>query len=896
MNPAVKCQNNQIADSKFSGARWWRFDFHAHTPGSHDFRSGMDEDNGGSVTPEYWLRKFMEAKIDCVAITDHNTGDWIDKLKDELENLIHDQPHWYRPLFLFPAVEISVVDGVHLLAIFGIDKTKSYIDGLLGAVGIMPGSNDHTAITKSPLNEVINTVHQQNGIAIPAHADTSKGLFRSIEGLSIEKIYENPNVTAIEVSDDHYQFPGSYRDHKMNWTRVRGSDMHDFSNDRFGKFTWVKMDSPSIEGLKLALIDGDASVNRDMEANPNQHASFLIESFSVDSSKYIGRISPVEIEFSPFLNSIIGGRGSGKSSLLEFMRLVFRRKGEIPSALEPDSRRYFDVGEDNLLLPDSRLSIVYKKDGTRYRLNWQAQPDGPTLEMYEDGWKPTEGEISSLFPVNIYSQKQIYEMARQPRAVLKVVDRHPDVEFEESEIDRRNIIKEFKNRQVQLEELKELIADSNRMQGVANEIERQIEHIEKSGHKEVLENFRYRQQQKAILENVENEWKSVYESITDASEAMEPVQIDEKSFSGDDDILREFKETESKLATIRQEFSGLSREIETAISDWETKKNKSEWLRMVEESENSYNALRAEMQQRDIDPMQYPLLLSKRDQLTQHLEQISQHEEEVSRLEQEERRLIQRLKENRKNLTDKRKNFLDSVLKENQAVSISVEQFGETWEVVEKEIREILQADNRFDKDFERLKSEYQNNSGDKISALKNSIFKCRENPDHAKDVRFGNHVRNLPLESICDLKVWFPNDGIRITFGEKNQRIEKGSPGQKTAALLSFILSYGKEPLILDQPEDDLDNELIYDLIVKHLRTIKNKRQLIIITHNANIVVNADSEMVFPLKVSGGKTEIEQTGSIQNFDTRDRICSILEGGAHAFAQRYRRIYLEESV
>ena len=98
----------------------------------------------------------MEKNIDCVAITDHNTGEWIDKLKNELEILKSDQTDWYRPLFLFPAVEISVIGDVHLLAIFSDDKDKSYIDGILGAVGIVPSRSIYDSVTNKALNEVIN--------------------------------------------------------------------------------------------------------------------------------------------------------------------------------------------------------------------------------------------------------------------------------------------------------------------------------------------------------------------------------------------------------------------------------------------------------------------------------------------------------------------------------------------------------------------------------------------------------------------------------------------------------------------------------------------------------------------------------------------------------------------
>ena len=145
----------------------------------------------------------------------------------------------------------------------------------------------------------------------------------------------------------------------------------------------------------------------------------------------------------------------------------------------------------------------------------------------------------------------------------------------------------------------------------------------------------------------------------------------------------------------------------------------------------------------------------------------------------------------------------------------------------------------------------------------------------------------------MSEFNLWFPGDDLSITFGTENRPIEQGSPGQKTAALLAFILSYGQEPLLLDQPEDDLDNELIYELIVQQLRESKSRRQIIVVTHNANIVVNGDAELVLPLKVAGGETHVRQAASIQDKQVRQTICDILEGGQQAFEQRYKRIHLE---
>jgi ATPase subunit of ABC transporter with duplicated ATPase domains len=235
---------------------------------------------------------------------------------------------------------------------------------------------------------------------------------------------------------------------------------------------------------------------------------------------------------------------------------------------------------------------------------------------------------------------------------------------------------------------------------------------------------------------------------------------------------------------------------------------------------------------------------------------------------------------------------LTSVLQNNQAVSIEVKLFGEDWEGIEEELRGILQCQAPFDKDIEDLEDIYQENGVRGIEKLKEAIKGIRNGERDAKDKRFTKHLKSLTQESVIDLILWFPRDDLKITFGPNRQPIEQSSPGQRNAALLAFILSYGDEPLLLDQPEDDLDNELIYSLIVRQLRETKSRRQVIVVTHNANIVVNGDAEMVLPLKVECGATRVRQAASVQIKEVREAICDILEGGQQAFEQRYKRIHL----
>ena len=124
---------------------------------------------------------------------------------------------------------------------------------------------------------------------------------------------------------------------------------------------------------------------------------------------------------------------------------------------------------------------------------------------------------------------------------------------------------------------------------------------------------------------------------------------------------------------------------------------------------------------------------------------------------------------------------------------------------------------------------------------------------------------------------------------------IQDGSPGQKSAALLAFLLSYGTEPIVLDQPEDDLDNHLIYDLIVQQIRESKNARQVIVVTHNPNIVVNGDAEAVITMNYRHGQCAIVEdgTGCLQERGPREEVCRVMEGGLEAFDSRYKRLAVE---
>ena len=138
---------------EFAGARWWKFDFHTHTPASADFNDKDDV--------KLWLKAFMDEEIDCVAITDHNSGGWIDGLKQALKEIEDQRPDWYQPLYLFPGVEISANGGVHILAIFDRDREESHIDQLLDAVDYSGTKGKSDAVTSKSTTQVVDEITKQ---------------------------------------------------------------------------------------------------------------------------------------------------------------------------------------------------------------------------------------------------------------------------------------------------------------------------------------------------------------------------------------------------------------------------------------------------------------------------------------------------------------------------------------------------------------------------------------------------------------------------------------------------------------------------------------------------------------------------------------------------------------
>jgi hypothetical protein len=261
-------------------------------------------------------------------------------------------------------------------------------------------------------------------------------------------------------------------------------------------------------------------------------------------------------------------------------------------------------------------------------------------------------------------------------------------------------------------------------------------------------------------------------------------------------------------------------------------------------------------------------------------------------------------------LSNRRAEFLRGVLKGATHVQIRVVPFGDHESAV-REYRRAIRRETGLDQDildFDAptgiLASLYDgpgNPAPDFLVRLEEvkgrTTALCGGSKDGVEELGgwFVKHLeKGVRPEDLDELDLWFPDDSLEVMYrpreGEGLRPISQGSPGQKTAALLAFLLSYGTEPILLDQPEDDLDNQLIFNLVTQQLIENKTRRQVIVVTHNANIVVNGDAELVLALESRGGQTAYQAQGGLQDDKVRQTICEVMEGGEKAFELRYRRI------
>lgn len=923
----------------FAGARWWKFDFHTHTPASEDYGKGPQQERLRARSPREWLLDFMRAEVDCVAVTDHNTGAWIDELKTAYGELKVEAPPDFRPLHLFPGVEINVNGGVHVLAILGPGKSRSDIDSLLGAVGL-PGSGSASleGCSSRSVVQVANAIRQAGGLAIPAHVDGHSGLFTVCKGGTLGQVFDCNAIEAAEVLDPSSQKPSVNGKRCPAWSEVLGSDSHhpsgnDGQRHPGSHYTWVKMGTPSLEGLRLALLDGaPLSIRRSDVAgeDPNDHARLVVESVEIADARYAGRgLRPLMARFSPWMTTLIGGRGTGKSTVLEMVRLGMRRKDELPAELREDFDRFASVpasrGERGALTEETRVMLTLRKDGGRFRVNWKQGGGLPAIEEEDEGgaWKESPGEVRGRFPVRIFSQKQVFALSNDPGALLRLIDEAPPVKRADWDARWQELETRFLRLRSQARELGAQLGERSRVEGELADVRRQLTVFEEGGHRELLVSYQRLGRQRRVLDDRDAELERAGESIRSSASEIEPSDLRAEDFDAaapaEAEALGLLEEAVRKQRDLSSRLLALASDLEAFRQDWAERLRGSSWVREEEAVGGRYRALVERLEEEGVeDPTAYGALVLRRETLERKIAEFDGLENRMQQIEKQARDTLAELESWRVKRSEDRIAFLERVLQGNEFVKIEVVPFGSEGKLAEPEFRQRLgREDGRLENDIlseagdvgllAELYAELPDQAEARVTQVRSRIGEIKREIGAAargetsgkRTQWFQNHVEKLRPEQIDRLALWWPEDGLKVGYRragtERFVPIEQGSPGQKSAAILAFLLSYGEEPILLDQPEDDLDNHLIYDLIVRQIRGNKRRRQVIVATHNPNIVVNGDAEMVIAMDHNGGQCVVVGggTGCLQEPGVREEICRVMEGGRKAFEARYKRL-LEE--
>ncbi|MDZ7261417.1 MAG: hypothetical protein ONB05_04855, partial [candidate division KSB1 bacterium] len=320
-----------------NGANFLLADLHIHTPKDPRFRESLNNKYNLSKVEEKkrFIRDFFsfamnERGLSILAITEHNDVSYLNLYKAVKK----EKP--FRKLILFPGVEVSSREGIHLLVLFNPDEQVETIDGFLSEIGLTPG---HRVRGKTVLpsdrsfDEILNLlgtkyvtktneVEIPRALAIAAHLDQDNGLGKQ---KNAKLFYQNPYLLAVQITKPYSELrdgyknilSGKYQEYGFKAVAVvESSDCR--SLEEVGKYaSYLKMSSPTIEGLKQAFLDTESRLRHKEEKEEHSYSRILAAKWEG------GFVDGLSIHFNNNINCLIGGKGTGKSTVIETLRYAF---------------------------------------------------------------------------------------------------------------------------------------------------------------------------------------------------------------------------------------------------------------------------------------------------------------------------------------------------------------------------------------------------------------------------------------------------------------------------------------------------------------------------------------------------------------------------------------------
>ena len=623
--------------------------------------------------------------------------------------------------------------------------------------------------------------------------------------------------------------------------------------------------------------------------------SHKIKSISVDG----GFLNGVTIHFNDNLNCFIGGRGTGKTTVLEFIRYVLGT-GFMPDArTEPKKSRSLDklisanLGDNNVITLN-----IENQSGLKYTVKRKGGEESNVIKDENGNIKQLDFRRSQVFDAEIYSQNDIENAASDPLDQLNIIDK-----FREEELN--GIAKEFADHRRNLDnngselltirgqfsalqdEVSEIDGIAERLKALTVEAGEDPEEVSKLSTKvqavgKERQAVDFLKQKLVESEDELDNWLKTFEQI--GSNIFNRVVL-----SGPNKKLLEEMQTmyssllpglQTNVDQIMDSLTGYRQEVDQA--DRKLEGVNQSLQEEYEELLARHQEVRGKVQEREKLQKIFDGLMMKQSQYD------DLKEREVQLLK-DRQRMMKKLSELRDKRFSIRKAIADNLNEQlGPMIRVQIIHLGNPSEykslLSEAMKRSQMQYARIIERIIERvpppeLAELVQNGQSEELME-KLEIDRDRSNKIIAQ-LQNTRELFNIEAVELYDRPL------IELKDGSEYKVADSLSTGQKCTTILPILLLESVKPLIIDQPEDNLDNAFVYDTVVKSIRNSKQNRQLIFVTHNPNIPVLGDAEKVFVMHSNGRQGEVITEGNVDK--VKNQIETILEGGHEAFEERRRR-------
>jgi ABC-type lipoprotein export system ATPase subunit len=842
-----------------NGSIWLRADFHLHTKADKEFVYSGAENN---FINDY-VAKLVEQKIQVGVITNHNKfdkGEFVALKKKAADNGIG----------LFSGVEFSLKEGIHILIIFDDDWYKGqtdFINQFLDAAfyGIPNPAMPPYPNSSFDLQETVKKLDAigRNYFIVLAHIDATNGLCEVLRGRTLEAFVKQEafaKVLAIQKSGnkDNYNQICQYAE-RNGIACVEGSDnAHEGLNGiGKGRITYLKIGYFNFEALQYALTDHKNRLRP--KDKPQTHNSY-IKSISFQG----GLLNGKQLSFSPELNNLIGIRGSGKSTILEIVRYALN----IPFGSQSVDKEYKDDLIKHVLKSGGKAIVeIVNRHSETYMVE---RIYGQKEDIYKEGVLQQGITLSAILQQPVYfGQKDLSNKNADFEDDLvnkliggKLNDTQTKIENQKREIQRIiNDLKSLGNLSQLKKETETTISNSEyklkvfKENGVAEKLQLQIS---------LESDINRLQNQMSCIDDYIRDLGSIYNHHEYIINRKLESNIHTEIFDEANTLLRRLKAEFDRLINILDNSRKISADFKAVIEKLTTKKDA---------LKETFAKIKRDINIPELNPDDFIKINRELETAKLKFGEIKKSEDKRIELSKQLKDSINRLDRLWHEKFVLLQQEIDKINQPDGKLSIEVVYKGRKDKFLAK-LQEMFRGSNIRGSCYETIRDAY----ADFIDMYKDAFRKLSDILNETQLIEFKSRFR----ANIFDLLTCQVENQIIIKFDGKP--LKEHSLGQRASALILFLLSQKENDiLIIDQPEDDLDNQTIYEDVIREIKKLKGQMQFIFATHNANIPVLGDSEMLIACQYVPDTEIAVETGSIDCRNIQEKVVRIMEGGKEAF-------------